>query len=59
MKIIEKDEMQQYRELVVEEMLKMGAKEEDIKLLQDADGIINNSVALQREPKDVAWAIMQ
>lgn len=53
------DEIQQYRELVIEEMIKMGAVANEIKLLEDADEIIVNSIVLKRKPEDVAWAILQ
>lgn len=46
-----------YRARVVCEMKKMGATEQEFSLLHDIT--IRNSIINQREPRDVAWAILQ
>lgn len=46
-----------YREQVVIEMKKMGATEQELSLLHDIT--IKNSIINKREPRDVAWAILQ
>lgn len=46
-----------YRERVVTEMKKMGATEQELSLLHDIT--IKNSIINKREPRDVAWAILQ
>lgn len=46
-----------YRERVVIEMKKMGATEQELSLLQDVT--IKNSIINKRDPRDVAWAILQ
>lgn len=46
-----------YRERVICEMKKMGASEQELSLLHDAT--ITNSIINKREPRDVAWAILQ
>lgn len=46
-----------YRELVITEMKKMGATDQELSLVHDAT--ITNSIINKREPRDVAWAILQ
>ncbi len=46
-----------YRESVIVEMKKLGATEQEITLVHDAT--IANSIINKREPRDVAWAILQ
>lgn len=46
-----------YREQVICEMKKMGATEQEFSLLRDTT--IKNSIINKREPRDVAWAILQ
>lgn len=51
------DEIDRYRSLLVFEMLKMGATENEINLIHDAT--IRNSIRNNRKPEEVAWAILQ
>lgn len=46
-----------YRTQVVAEMKKLGATNRELLLLHDAT--IKNSIINKREPRDVAWAILQ
>ena len=46
-----------YRERLLSEMKEMGASEKELSLVHDA--IIANSIINKREPRDVAWAILQ
>lgn len=46
-----------YREMLISEMKKMGASENELSLVHDAT--ITNSIINKREPRDVAWAILQ
>lgn len=46
-----------YRSKLIEEMIKLGATENDIDLISDT--LIRNSIQNNRTPKDVAWAILQ
>ena len=50
-------DLEKYRELLKIEMLKNGAKESDLNLITDE--ILKNSIANNRTPEDVAWAILQ
>lgn len=50
-------QMTAYREQVICEMKKMGATEQELALLHDIT--IKNSIINKREPRDVAWAILQ
>ena len=50
-------EISSYRSLLIVEMRKMGATDDDIKLIHDAT--IRNSILNKRKPEDVAWAILQ
>ena len=51
------DEIARYRSLLIIEMKKMGATEDEIDLIHDAT--IRNSIRNKRKPEDVAWAILQ
>jgi len=51
------EEILQYRTLVMVEMEKMGATEQEIHLLSNET--ILNSIRNKRKPEDVAWAILQ
>lgn len=46
-----------YRERLVSEMIKMGASEQELSLIHETT--IMNSIINKREPRDVAWAILQ
>lgn len=54
---IDPDQMSGYRASLIEEMKKQGASESEIKLISDS--IIINSINHGRNPKAVAWAILQ
>ena len=56
-KTICQDEIVRYRSLLIIEMKKMGATEDEIGLIHDAT--IRNSIRNNRKPEDVAWAILQ
>ncbi len=51
------EEILQYRTMVILEMKKMGATDQEIKLLRNET--IINSIRNKRSPEDVAWAILQ
>jgi len=51
------EEILHYRNLVIIEMEKMGATDQEIRLLSNET--ILNSIRNKREPEDVAWAILQ
>lgn len=51
------DEIVRYRSLLIVEMKKMGATEDEINLIHDAT--IRNSIRNNRKPEEVAWAILQ
>ncbi len=51
------DQIKEYRELLVIEMIKMGADEREINLISIQ--LIINSLINNRNPEDVAWAILQ
>ena len=51
------DEIARYRSLLIIEMKKMGATQDEISLIHDAT--IKNSIRNNRKPEDVAWAILQ
>lgn len=53
----ENDLINDYRHLLQEEMIRLGANEEDLKLIKDAT--IRNAIKRNRKPEDVAWAILQ
>ena len=46
-----------YRERLINEMKAMGASEQELLMVHDAT--IKNSIINKREPRDVAWAILQ
>lgn len=54
---IDPDQMRGYRASLIEEMKKQGASESEINLVSDS--IIINSINRGRNPKAVAWAILQ
>lgn len=56
-KTICQDEIIRYRSLLVIEMKKMGATENEVNLIHDAT--IRNSIRNNRKPEEVAWAILQ
>lgn len=56
-KTICQDEIVRYRSLLIIEMKKMGATEDEISLIHDAT--IRNSIRNNRKPEEVAWAILQ
>lgn len=46
-----------YRHLLQQEMIKLGASEQELELIKDAT--IRNAIKRNRKPEDVAWAILQ
>lgn len=46
-----------YRHLLRQEMIKLGADEQELGLIKDAT--IRNAMKRNRKPEDVAWAILQ
>ena len=46
-----------YRERLINEMKAMGASDQELLMIHDAT--IKNSIINKREPRDVAWAILQ
>ncbi len=55
-KIDEKD-IVSYRSLLITEMKKLGATDNELRLVHDAT--IRNSIRNKRKPEDVAWAVLQ
>ncbi len=55
--LIGESQLSEYRSLVVAEMKKKGATNEELTLLRDET--IVNSIQKKRQPEDVAWAILQ
>lgn len=51
------DEEKVYKLKLEEEMQKQGADDSDFKLISDE--LITNAMKNNREPQDVAWAILQ
>lgn len=47
----------EYKEEVLEEMIKQGATENELQLVKE--GAIINGIRNNRKPEDVAWAILQ
>lgn len=47
----------EYKEEVLEEMIKQGAMENELQLVKE--GAIINGIRNNRKPEDVAWAILQ
>ena len=54
---INQTEITSYRKLVLIEMDKMGASDNEKQLIHDAT--IRNAIRNNRKPGDVAWAILQ
>lgn len=54
---ISASDISSYRNLLIVEMKKMGATDNDLQLVHDAT--IKNSIINKRKPEDVAWAILQ
>lgn len=50
-------EIDSYRKAVQNEMIKLGANEQDFNLIKDAT--IRNALRRNRNPEDVAWALLQ
>lgn len=50
-------QIDEYRKLLITEMLKLGASENEIELIRTPT--IINSIRNNRKPEDVAWAILQ
>lgn len=46
-----------YKELLIAEMKKLGASEQEVNLV--CNNLILNSIRNGRQPEDVAWAILQ
>ena len=55
--VLENVNLKRYRRKIEKEMKKMGASELEIKLLKDET--VCNNYKRKRDPKDVAWAILQ
>lgn len=51
------EEISKYRDSVIEEMIKLGATQQEISFLKLET--ILNSLRYNRDPEDVAWAILQ
>lgn len=47
----------EYRNLLQQEMIRLGATEQELRLIKDAT--IRNAIKRNRKPEDVAWAILQ
>ncbi len=54
--ISEKD-LTDFKELLIKEMLRLGATDDEISLIHNA--ILINAILNNRKPEDVAWAILQ
>lgn len=50
-------EIDSYRKALQNELIKLGASEQEINLIKDAT--IRNAIRRKRKPEDVAWALMQ
>lgn len=50
-------EYNSYREILIQEMVKLGANKNELALICDAT--IQNAIRNKRKPEDVAWAILQ
>lgn len=46
-----------YRSILQDEMIKLGANEQQLNLIKDAT--IRNALKRSRKPEDVAWALLQ
>ena len=51
------EEVETYRALLIAELRRLGATDDEIALIRDAT--IRNSIRKHRKPEDVAWAILQ
>ncbi len=49
--------IEEYRNLLIQEMYKLGANKQELELIKDAT--IRNAIKRNRKPEDVAWAILQ
>lgn len=54
---ISQEDVVQYRLTLLCEMKRLGATENDLSLISNS--IITNSIKNKRNPKEVAWAILQ
>mgnify|MGYP001068212169 CR=1 FL=1 len=50
-------QLNNYRLLLIDEMLKLGASELELQMIKDAT--IRNAIRRNRKPEDVAWALLQ
>ena len=50
-------QLNNYRSLLIDEMLKLGASEYELQMIKDAT--IRNAIRRNRKPEDVAWALLQ
>lgn len=50
-------QLNNYRSLLIDEMLKLGASEQELQMIKDAT--IRNAIRRNRKPEDVAWALLQ
>lgn len=50
-------QLNNYRLLLIDEMLKLGASEKELQMIKDAT--IRNAIRKNRKPEDVAWALLQ
>ncbi len=54
---ITQNDFNSYKELLLEELIKLGATKNELALISNA--IIQNAILNHRNPEDVAWAILQ
>ena len=52
-----RNKIDNYKNLLILEMKNLGANESDLLLITDI--IVENALENDRDPKDVAWAILQ
>ena len=50
-------QLNNYRLLLIDEMIKLGASENELQTIKDAT--IRNAIRRNRKPEDVAWALLQ
>lgn len=55
--IVEYANLKMYRSKIKKEMKRMGASKSELKLLKN--NTVRNGYKNRRDPKDVAWAILQ
>lgn len=48
---------EEYKKRLQNEMIKLGATDQELKLITNT--IVKNAINRNREPKDVAWALVQ